>query len=651
MNLIKNTKEHNLKLTKDEQNAYQFLSQSHPEWSQYFIENINIGRDKVTQRLVTSIHRENLVHGKDHSRILKSKDIEALSIHRPEVLEIEFKASHKKLYAPISGQHAFNRVDVEGPFYYQSINDSSFYRVEHPNDILEWVLIEAPELDNEASDQFKDDLTNSAANMIFAISYQAYSMKGESQPLFDIIKNHNDSYLRSEQAVIEGHPLHPGAKLRKGMDSSETFKYSPEFAQPIDLKIILIHHQFSKVQSLDKSYNDTINQLFPSMYQQLLDEIKQYDDINIYDYHVMIVHPWQYDEVLDRDYSKELDQHMIIKTQCTLPYYAGLSFRTLMPKAPNEDPHIKLSTNVHITGEIRTLSEQTTHNGPLVTHILNQILVNDTTFKPYASSVIDEVAGIHFYNENDLDPIQTERSEQLGTLFRTNINTHLKQNGLTSMIPSSLVAQYPYHPEPPIVSLIKLYQSHHKFTSYDEAALTWMKDYSHALLGLVVPLLTKYGIALEAHLQNAIVHFNEDGSLNHLYVRDFEGLRIDQARLNDMGYATDQFHEKSRILTESKVSVFNKAFYSTVQNHLGELILTIVQSADHKNLEDIIWNDIANIIHQILDTMTDVPNERISEIQNVMFAKTIDYKCVTTMRLEDEAHEYTYIKVNNPLHS
>lgn len=49
--------------------------------------------------------------------------------------------------------------------------------------------------------------------------------------------------------------------------------------------------------------------------------------------------------------------------------------------------------------------------------------------------------------------------------------------------------------------------------------------------------------------------------------------------------------------------------------------------------------------------MTDVPNERISEIQNVMFAKTIDYKCVTTMRLEDEAHEYTYIKVNNPLHS
>ena len=59
-------------------------------------------------------------------------------------------------------------------------------------------------------------------------------------------------------------------------------------------------------------------------------------------------------------------------------------------------PHIKLSTNVHITGEIRTLSEQTTHNGPLMTRILNDILEKDVIFKSYASTIIDEVAGIHF---------------------------------------------------------------------------------------------------------------------------------------------------------------------------------------------------------------------------------------------------------------
>lgn len=67
----------------------------------------------------------------------------------------------------------------------------------------------------------------------------------------------------------------------------------------------------------------------------------------------------------------------MIPLKIEIPYYAGLSFRTLMPKFPSTLPHIKLSTNVHITGEIRTLSEQTTHNGPLVTQILNDILKQD----------------------------------------------------------------------------------------------------------------------------------------------------------------------------------------------------------------------------------------------------------------------------------
>ncbi len=30
-------------------------------------------------------------------------------------------------------------------------------------------------------------------------------------------------------------------------------------------------------------------------------------------------------------------------------------------------------------------------------------------------------------------------------------------------------------------------------------------------------------------------------------------------------------------------------------------------------------------------------NDRITEIKSVLFAPQIDYKCVTTMRLEDEA--------------
>ena len=89
-----------------------------------------------------------------------------------------------------------------------------------------------------------------------------------------------------------------------------------------------------------------------------------------------------------------------------------------MPKFPSTLPHIKLSTNVHITGEIRTLSEQTTHNGPLVTQILNDILKQDKNFTHYRVGILNEF-GIHFYNSNDEEAIQTDLSEQLGTLLGT----------------------------------------------------------------------------------------------------------------------------------------------------------------------------------------------------------------------------------------
>ncbi|HGZ9001270.1 TPA: D-ornithine--citrate ligase SfaD, partial [Staphylococcus aureus] len=630
------------------------LQQHNSDWANIFKEMILQGRDKVTQRLVTSMHRENLVKARTQSKKILSRDLIMLDISTTHILEIQFPQAKQTLYAPITGEHAFDRIDVEGPFYIKDDITNTITRVHHPNEILECILIEAPDLKNAASDQFQQDLINSATNMTFAISYQALSMQHDSAPLFNIIENSEDSYLRSEQAVIEGHPLHPGAKLRKGLNALQTFLYSSEFNQPIKLKIVLIHSKLSRTMSLSKDYDTTVHQLFPDLIKQLENEFTP--KFNFNDYHIMIVHPWQLDDVLHSDYQAEVDKELIIEAKHTLDYYAGLSFRTLVPKYPAMSPHIKLSTNVHITGEIRTLSEQTTHNGPLMTRILNDILEKDVIFKSYASTIIDEVAGIHFYNEQDEADYQTERSEQLGTLFRKNIYQMIPQE-VTPLIPSSLVATYPFNNESPIVTLIKRYQSAASLSDFESSAKSWVETYSKALLGLVIPLVTKYGIALEAHLQNAIATFRKDGLLDTMYIRDFEGLRIDKAQLNEMGYSTSHFHEKSRILTDSKTSVFNKAFYSTVQNHLGELILTISKASNDSNLERHMWYIVRDVLDNIFDQLVlsthksnQVNENRINEIKDTMFAPFIDYKCVTTMRLEDEAHHYTYIKVNNPLY-
>jgi hypothetical protein len=40
-------------------------------------------------------------------------------------------------------------------------------------------------------------------------------------------------------------------------------------------------------------------------------------------------------------------------------------------------------------------------------------------------------------------------------------------------------------------------------------------------------------------LEHTIASFKHDGSIDKLYIRDFEGLRIDEYYLNSMGYSTD----------------------------------------------------------------------------------------------------------------
>lgn len=323
-----------------------------------------------------------------------------------------------------------------------------------------------------------------------------------------------------------------------------------------------------------------------------------------------------------------------------------------MPKKPDVSPHIKLSTNVHITGEIRTLSEQTTHNGPLMTNILTDISARDALFNNVSTSPVPEIAGAHFYQPKDSHPDEQERrSEQLGTLFRQNIYDMIDSERLP-VIPSSLVVTHPETACPLIVELVERFRQTNDTTTDIDVRAQWFKTYAASLIDYVVPLLVKYGIALEAHLQNTIAVFEPStGAFSHMLIRDFEGLRIDAEQLTQMGYDTSHFHEKSRILTKSQTSVFNKAFYSTIQNHLGELVAVLSRFYDDVALENTLWSIVRQQIEQCFDKLeaADINPERLAHMQNVFFNEKIDYKCVTTMRLMDEAHEYTYVKVDNPL--
>ena len=262
---------------------------------------------------------------------MSANKFDCLSIDKDEdVLCVHFPKAKKYVYGKVEGRHAFGRVDVVGPFYVSDEEQSEFTRLMHPLEVLDYILIEDPALENEASEQFKADLDNSVANMALALAYQAYHMRDTDKPLLDIISNHEDSYLRSEQAVIEGHPLHPGAKLRKGLSAQENIYYSSEYGQEINLKCVLIHKSIANTQALANNYNEEIKSIFPKLHTQISNELNQ--SVNLSEYHLMIVHPWQYDYILKEQYQAELEQQLIFPLNISLPYYACLLYTSPSPR-------------------------------------------------------------------------------------------------------------------------------------------------------------------------------------------------------------------------------------------------------------------------------------------------------------------------------
>ena len=646
---MKKTIEHEelvIELTPTESLAYDYVAQQSSEWLSYYEATIMTGRDKITQRLIASMYRENLVDAYDHSELILNHH---LTPHLREHINSEYAlvihlSSQQSLLAQVSGTYAYDRVDVRGPFYL--INKEQVQRIMSPLEVLELILEEDSSYRTEASKQFKDDLENSMTHMGLGLSYRLWTKKDRHQSLYDDLQESQDPYLASEQAVIEGHPLHPGAKLRKGMSVADTVRYSSEFKQTIPLHFVLVKRSMSRPRAYDNDYNRALLATFPDLEAHIEEKLGLHV---LSDFVIFAVHPWQYQEIVQRDYQSDIEEGNIVSLSYSLPYYAGLSFRTLMPKQPDMYPHVKLPTSVHITGEIRTLSEQTTYNGPLMTQIIGRIIEEDPLFHQSNIGILDEFAGTHYYHPDINDAVTL--SEQLGTLFRKNLyeKVALSKEQLP-VICSSLAISDVYESTPLIMSLINQYSS--SFDSKVAAIIQWFKIYAQTLLNIALPLYVKYGIALEAHLQNTVGIFNSDGSLAQMLVRDFEGLRIDQHQLAKYGFDIENFHEKSLILTDKDQTVFNKVFYSTLQNHLGELVTTIVAHTDYEDLEQELWTVIRELIEERLAKVAEtLPEEtqRLESIRERLFAPRIDYKCVTTMRLEDEADIYTYRQVHNPL--
>ncbi|NEW05002.1 hypothetical protein GK047_03080 [Paenibacillus sp. SYP-B3998] len=642
------------KLDKEEEQVLLHLKANQPELVDLFVSYVDQARKGILHRFMQSILRENMI-GLAQDAVVKEENSLLIRV-----------SADVSLHVPLGRFFSFGRFDIDGDI--RKVSDQHNEVIKHPTEVLDLLKQDEGDEVNESEKQhrwqrFRSELSNSAANLALAYAgvqwrkrELAKGMQSEitSSLLWTRKQREQDEHFSQltfyEQWIVEGHPIHPGAKLRMGMDVRDVIQSSPEFSALIKPVLLAIAKGESRESSID---GRTSNEILELDYPGVLHEAQHYlakQGLSLNDYRLIPVHPWQYENVIQHMHQHGIQsKHIIRLPDAGIETAALMSLRTLAPlqKSGDSRHHIKTALAIQTTGTMRTISAASAHNGPIVSQLLEDILKKEQYFDHKFFSV-PECLGI-YYDASDstqTDAHRAELNKNLITILRENVESLIADDE-TAMPASALLAISPCSEKRIVEELLEEFMQHHAYTTREEAVISFIREYAVVTLPACLTLFSRYGISLEGHLQNCIPVF-KNGLIVRMYMRDFGGVRMLKDRLQRQGIVWD-FHPASITLTDNERDVRNKLIYPVIQNHFGELIAGLARCL-HMD-EALLWNPVAQTCKEVYGLLKQDQQiaEQAQRDEDWLFAQHVELKAMTTMRLLGKISSYTYSEVPNIL--
>ena len=430
--------------------------------------------------------------------------------------------------------------------------------------------------------------------------------------------NDIDDVLYSESLIFEGHPTHPLTKTKLPLSMEEVRTYSPEFEKIINLKVMLIHNEYVNVTTILDHSQFILNEVIPEYLDELHTFMNNRERL-LKDYKVILVHPWQYEHTIRNKFKEWLQNHILISTPFHVPSKATSSFRTM--SLINHPYHVKLPVNVQATSAVRTVSPETTIDGPKLSQALhrelNQYTQLDVALEPYG-----------LFAKTDSDD-----ARQLACIIREKPFT--KDDGIL-LVTGALVNKNVVDNEITVDSYLKwINDDINQHTIHQ-----FMRNYTRQLVTPLLALIQDYGIALEAHMQNTLVHLGPKYQIQFI-VRDLGGSRIDIKTLSQKLKHIEV--ENKSLLADSIEEVIMKFQHAVVQNQLAELIFHF------KKYDFIKEEELFNIIQEEIEVAINDTKPHADTLRKVLFGPTITVKALLKMRMKKKVKKYLNISLDNPI--
>lgn len=515
-------------------------------------------------------------------------------------------------------------------------------KVDHPADFAQLLKLQQKE------NSFIEELENSVVNYALALTgaelrREKLYWQGDTFSFLLAERKKNPSFsplVFTEQWVIDGHTLHPCTKTRLGLTAKEVIEFSPEWGGTANLIPVAIHRKLTFMNAMGE---ETMTQILLKEYPHLAAVFEEQLPANGKDYELIPVHPWQLEHTIKPYLQKEIDQALIIPLErIHIAASALLSFRSLAPNGSHTLHHVKTAVNVQMTSAKRTVSPASIKNGPTISAILKKIEAIEPVIRnSYQFSA--ESAGGHYL------PGQTDNNgflmKNLSALLRENPEKNLSEAEIA--LPAAfLISQSPFTGKLILLELVENY-SHTKQINLNKAAVQYMRRYAELLLPGLITLISKYGISLEAHLQNTVPVFHNGMPVRFLF-RDNGGIRIKEERFSLFEW-DGTIDNDTNLLTDNEQDLFNMFSHALLHNHLGEMIFFL--SKELQVEEKTLWQPVRDIVYSTISILKEQGNCRqaVVLLEKKIFAPLAPLKALVKMRLTDQFTENVYTLVPNPL--
>jgi siderophore synthetase component len=282
--------------------------------------------------------------------------------------------------------------------------------------------------------------------------------------------------------------------------------------------------------------------------------------------------------------------------------------------------YLKMSLDIQVTSTRRTISTASTQNGRTLTRLLTDLLAGEAVLL-LAEPAGAAARGLHA----DRDLAAIHRTGLAGQL--TPDEVAVPAAALTALLPNGRSV------------------ARELLRRAGGSATAFVAAYARMLLPPLLRLVTRHGIALEAHLQNCLPVFCTGGHPRRLALRDLAGMRVHPGRLAARGHRLTLW-PGSVIVTDDPDTLRAKLAYTGLQAHLGELVrhFAVADLLD----ESTTWHAIRSIVDNVYDELgADSPH---AAADHAFFtAPTVATKALVRMRLGGGGD--VHVPVDNPLHA